>query len=117
MRFMFLIHTAADAAPTPALLTAMHELAKQEVAAGRMIADAGLFPPAMSKLVRVRGRKLMVTDGPFTETKELVGGFAVFELPDMAAAEESARVFMDLHREHMPDWEGVCEIRELGGSP
>ncbi|HEY3947396.1 YciI family protein [Phenylobacterium sp.] len=116
MRFMFLIHTAAEAAPTPALMTAMHAMAQREVAAGRMIADAGLSSAADAKRVQVRSRKLTVLDGPFAETKEVVGGFAIFELPDMAAAEASARAFMDLHREHMPDWEGVCEIRQIAGS-
>ena len=116
MRFMFMIHAAGDAAPTPELMTAMHDLAQREVAAGRMIYDGGLAPVSAARTVRIKGRKLMVLDGPFTETKEVIGGFAIFELPDAAAAEESARQFMDLHLEHMPGWEGVCEIRQIAGS-
>jgi hypothetical protein len=116
MRFLFMIQTAQEAHPPPELLNAMHEMAKREVAAGRMIADGGLMPLAAGKRVRIKGRKLMVLDGPFTETKEVIGGFALFELPDMAAAVESARQFMALHLEYMPDWDGACEIRQIAGS-
>jgi hypothetical protein len=116
MRFMFIIKTVCDAAPTPALLEAMHVMAEREVTAGRMIADAGLMPRDAGVEVAIRKRKLTVTDGPFAETKEVIGGFAMFELPDMAAAVESARQFMDLHLAHMPDWDGVCEVRQVAGS-
>ena len=116
MRFMFIIHTDADAAPTPDLMEAMHDLAQREVAAGRMIADGGLFPPAMGAGLRVKSGKVVAIDGPFAETKEVIGGFAIFELPDMAAAQESARTFLDLHVRHLPGWEGLCEIRPIAGS-
>ncbi|MBS0360628.1 MAG: hypothetical protein JSR98_04555 [Proteobacteria bacterium] len=116
MRFMFIMQSDAEAMPPPELIAAMHEMAQREVAAGRMISDGGLAPAAAGKRMRLKSRKLMVTDGPFAETKEIIGGFAIFELPDMAAAEESARQFMSLHLAHMPDWEGVCEIRQIAGS-
>jgi hypothetical protein len=116
MRFMFLIQSDQQAFPTPEMMTAMHEMATREIAAGRMIADGGLAPAAAGKRARIKGRKLAVTDGPFIETKEVIGGFAIFELPDMEAAVESARAFMQLHLEHMPGWEGVCEIRQIAGS-
>jgi len=114
MRFMFVIHAAAEAAPTPELMEAMHALAQQEVKAGRMIYDGGLTPGG--KQLRLKSGRVIVVDGPFAETKEVIGGFAIFELPDMAAAEASARRFLDLHRVHAPGWEGVCEIREVAGS-
>lgn len=116
MRFMFLIRSASDAAPTPELMAAMHELAKQEVSAGRMIYDGGLFPPTVGLQLRLKSGKVLVRDGPFAETKEVLGGFAIFELPDMAAAEESARQFLALHQKHAPTWEGTCEIRQVAGS-
>jgi hypothetical protein len=116
MRFMFIIRGASDMAPTPALMEAMHTLAVREVQAGRMIQDGGLAPRDMGAEVSIRKRKLVVTDGPFAETKEVIGGFALFELPDMAAAIQSARDFMGLHEEHMPGWEGVCEVRMVAGS-
>ncbi|HLZ76834.1 YciI family protein [Phenylobacterium sp.] len=118
MRFMFIIKTDGQqtAGPPPAMMEAMHAMAQREVAAGRMISDGGLFPRDAGAEVSIRKRKLAVTDGPFAETKEVIGGFAVFELPDMAAAIQSARDFMELHVEHMPGWEGVCEVRQIAGS-
>jgi hypothetical protein len=116
MRFMFLIHSASEVQPSPELMTAMHEMAVREVTAGRMIQDGGLTPPAMGKQLRLKSGRLVMLDGPFTETKEAIGGFALFELPDMAAAEESARRFMELHVRHLPGWEGICEIRQVAGS-
>lgn len=116
MRFMFIIKSEAEAMPTPEMAQAMHELAREEIAAGRMIQDGGLMPERTAKAVRIRKRKMMVLDGPFTETKEVIGGFAIFELPDEAAAVESARRFLDLHLRFMPDWEGTCEVRQIAGS-
>ena len=52
-------------------------------------------------------------DGPFVETKELIGGYAIFELRDMEEAVAAAKEFMQLHLEHMPGWEGTCEVRVL----
>ena len=116
MRFMFIITSEMEAMPTPEMIQAMHELAVEEIAAGRMVQDGGLMPLSTGKRVRIRKRKMMVLDGPFAETKEVIGGFAIFELPDEAAAVASARKFLDLHLRFMPDWEGTCEVRQIAGS-
>jgi hypothetical protein len=116
MRFMFVIYSASETGPTPELAEAMHQMAAEEVAAGRMIYDGGLMPAALGMGLRLKSGKVVVLDGPFTETKEMLGGFAIFELPDMAAAEASARQFLALHQRHAPGWEGVCEIRQIAGS-
>ena len=57
----------------------------------------------------------MVTDGPFTETHEVIGGFAQFELKSKEAAVESAVRFMELHKKHWPGWEGETEVRQMFG--
>jgi hypothetical protein len=116
VKFMFLIHSVSEGPPSQALLEAMHQMAAQEVAAGRMIYDGGLAPASLGMQLRLKSGKVVVLDGPFTETKEMLGGFAIFELPDMAAAEASARDFLALHQRYAPAWEGVCEIREIAGS-
>ena len=117
MRFMFILHGETEGGPpTPALAEAMHAMAEREVKAGRMIADGGLFPPSAGAQVRLKSGKVLVTDGPFTEAKEVIGGFAIFELPDMAAAIESAERFLDLHRVHAPGREMRCEVRQIAGS-
>jgi len=54
---------------------------------------------------------LGVVDGPFVEAKEVIGGYAIFELPGKEEAVASATEFMQLHKDLSPGWEGVCELR------
>jgi hypothetical protein len=63
--------------------------------------------------VRSKGGKLTVIDGPFTEAKEVVGGYAVLEWASREKAVEAALAFMRLHSEHWPSWEGECEVRPI----
>jgi hypothetical protein len=97
--------------PTPALMEAMGKLADREIKAGRMIDNGGLMPVAMGAQVKISDGKLSVIDGPFVEAKELIGGYAIFELRDKEEAVAAAVEFMQLHKEHMPGWEGTCEVR------
>jgi hypothetical protein len=115
MRFMYIVTSPQpDKGPTPALMEAMGKLADREIKAGRMLDTGGLMPIAMAGAqVRITNNKLGVIDGPFVETKELIGGYAIFELRDMDEAVAAAKEFMQLHLEHMPGWEGTCEVRVL----
>ncbi|MEH2530182.1 hypothetical protein V1274_001191 [Bradyrhizobium sp. AZCC 1614] len=115
MRFMYIVTSSQpDKGPTPALMEAMGKLAEREIKAGRMLDTGGLMPIAMTGAqVRITDGKLGVIDGPFVESKELIGGYAIFELRDMEEAVAAAREFMQLHIEHMPGWEGTCEVRVL----
>ena len=93
-------------------MEAMGKLAEREIKAGRMLDTGGLMPIAMTGAqVKITDGKLSVVDGPFVETKELIGGYAIFELRDKEEAVAAAREFMQLHLEHMPGWEGTCEVR------
>ena len=65
--------------------------------------------------MRLASGKVSVTDGPFTEAKEVVGGFAIFEAPSKAEMLRWTIRFMDLHKKHFPGWEGVCEVRQIAG--
>ncbi|MBN8938295.1 MAG: hypothetical protein J0H01_02345 [Rhizobiales bacterium] len=116
MRFMFMVRSAHGGPPTPALMEAMHKLAQREIKAGRMLDDGGLMPLAMGAQVNVARNQVTVIDGPFAEAKEVVGGYAIFELPNKEAAVASAVEFMQLHAEFMPGWEGTCEVRAMAGS-
>jgi hypothetical protein len=80
-----------------------------------MIANGGLAPTANSTRVRVSNGKLTVKDGPFTEAKEMIGGFAQFELKSKEEAIEGAVRFMELHKKYWPGWEGETEIRQIFG--
>ena len=64
---------------------------------------------------QVKGGKLTVTDGPFAESKEVLGGYAILEPPNREAAIQSMIEFMELHRLYGEGWEGVCEMREMVG--
>jgi hypothetical protein len=81
MRFMFIVKSAHSGAPTPELLQAMGKLADREIKAGRLLDQGGLMPLATGAQVRIANGKLAVTDGPFVEAKEVIGGYAIFELP------------------------------------
>ena len=65
----------------------------------------------MGAQVRITDGKLSVVDGPFVEAKEVIGGYAIFELRDKQEAIEKAVEFMQVHRDNMPGWEGTCEVR------
>src|SRR6478609_3735055 len=108
MRFMYIVTSAHPGPPTPELLEAMHKLAQREIKAGRM-------PLAMGAQVRIKGGQLSVVDGPFVETKEVIGGYAIFELRDKEEALASAKEFMQLHKDLMPGWEGTCKLRMFAG--
>ena len=73
------------------------------------------MPLATGAQVRIADGKLSVIDGPFVEAKEVVGGYAIFELRDKEEAVAMAKEFMQLHKDFMPDWEGTCELRAFAG--
>ena len=116
MRFMYIVTSSQPPRPpTPALMEAMGKLADREIKAGRMIDNGGLMPVAMGAQVRITDGKLSVVDGPFVETKEMIGGYAIFELRDKEEALVMAKEFMQLHVDFMPGWEGTCELRAFAG--
>jgi hypothetical protein len=115
MRFMSIITTADTSMPTPELMEAMGKLADREIKAGRMIDMGGLMPLADGVQVRIRDGELGVIDGPFVEAKEVIGGYAIMEFRNKEEALASAVEFMQLHRQHMPGWEGTCEVRAMAG--
>jgi hypothetical protein len=99
--------------PSPALMQAMQKISEREIKAGRMIDNGGLTPLASGARVRIIDGELSVIDGPFIEAKEVIGGYAIFELRDKAEALAMAKEFMQLHLDHMPGWDGTCELRAL----
>ena len=117
MRFMFIVKTAHSGPPTPALMQAMHKLADREIKAGRMLDSGGLTPLATGAQVRITDGQLSVIDGPFVEAKEVIGGYAIFELRSKEEAVAAAVEFMQLHKDFMPGWEGTCECRAFAAGP
>jgi hypothetical protein len=114
MRFMMIVKHAEKQGPPPqALMDAITKLVEEEAKAGTMIGNGGLGPTAQGARVRLSGGKVTVTDGPFAETKEVIGGYAQFELKSKEEAVKSAVRFMELHKKHWPGWEGETEVRQM----
>jgi len=114
MRFMTMVKSSERSGPPPqALMDAIAKLGEEGVKPGVMVEMGGLLPSAMGARVRVAGGKLSVTDGPVTEAKEVIGGYAVYQVKSKEEALEWTRRFMELHREYWKSWEGESEIRQL----
>jgi hypothetical protein len=95
------------------LLDAMGEFVGGAMKTGAMIDTAGLKPTSEGSRVKLSGGKIRVTDGPFTESKEIIGGYALVNATSKADAMVFARKFMELHQKHWPAFEGECEVRPL----
>jgi hypothetical protein len=116
MKFMMIVkHPEKQGPPPKELMDAIAILSEESAKAGNMLGSGGLGPTALGARVRLSGGKVTVTDGPFTEAKEVVGGYAQFELKSKEEAVESAVRFMELHKKHWPGWEGETEVRQMCG--
>src|SRR5215212_3890834 len=112
MKYLMLIKHAelpSGTMPPQGLMDAMGTFVHESLASGTLVDTAGLRPTSDGVRIRSRGGKLTTTDGPFTEAKEVVGGFAVVEAKTRAQAMELATKFVDLHRVHWPEFECECE--------
>jgi hypothetical protein len=116
MRYMMIVkHPETQCRPPKALMDAIAKLGEEAVKAGTMLGNGGLMPTAEGARVRLSGGQLSVIDGPFTEAKEVIGGYAQFELKSKEEAIEGALRFMELHQKHWPGWEGETEVRPMFG--
>ncbi|MFZ0321050.1 MAG: YciI family protein [Candidatus Sulfotelmatobacter sp.] len=114
MKFMMIVkHGEKQGPPPKELMDAIAILAQEEVKSGTMLGNGGLFPTAQGARVRLSGGRVTVTDGPFSEAKEVIGGYAQFELKSKEEAVQSAVQFMELHKKYWPGWEGETEVRQM----
>jgi hypothetical protein len=118
MRFMMMMKAdknyEAGIPPSPELMAAIGKLTDDMVKAGVLVQTGGLLPSSRGARIRVARGGLTVTDGPFPETKEVIGGFAIVEAASRDEAIKLARRFMELHVSvGGPSYEGECEIRQL----
>jgi hypothetical protein len=115
MRFLSMIRIdeTAGQVPSEQLMADMGRLIEELTRSGQLISTAGLRPTSDGVRVRLhRGGRLSVVDGPFTETKEVIGGYAILEAASKAEAVELTRRFL---RVHGTDWDVECEVRPLDG--
>jgi hypothetical protein len=95
------------------LFDAMGEFVTGAMKSGAILETAGLQPTAKGFRVRLAQGAITVTDGPFAESKEIVGGYALVQANSRPEALSLARQFMEIHRVHWPAFEGECEVRPL----
>jgi len=102
--------------PPPALYAAMDEYMAKSIKAGVLVSAGGLAPTSEGAKLKARGGRIAVIDGPFAETKEVIGGYAFVEAPSKAEAIRLATEFIEVHFKA-----GVMnvdvEIREVQGGP
>jgi len=116
MRFMMIVKSSESSGrPPQALMDAIDKLGQEANKAGTMVASGGLAPTAVSTRIRVSRGQITKIDGPFTEAKEVIGGYAIFDLKSREEAIEGAQRFMELHKKYWPGWEGETEIRQIFG--
>jgi hypothetical protein len=118
MRFMMIVKAdpsyESGRPPDPALLAAVGKLSEEMTRAGVLLQSGGLLPSSKGARVRVSGGKMTVTDGPFAETKELIGGFAILEAASKEEAIRLGKEFMQLHVDVLGQpYEGTLEVRPM----
>jgi hypothetical protein len=99
--------------PPPALMEAMGKFVEKSLKEGTLVDTGGLLPSQDGVRVRLEGGHLTVTDGPFSESKEIIGGWAILKTDSKAEAIRIATEFMELHRVHWPGFEGESELRPM----
>lgn len=115
MRYMMLLSGANPSTPpSPELFEAIMKLGGEATQAGVLLDTAGLLPSASGARVSLAGAKLTVTDGPFTESKELIS-YALYEVRSKEEAIEWASRFMKVHRDLWAGWEGSTDILQVMG--
>ena len=108
MKFLSIYkHVERNIPPTQDEMARMGKLIEEGFKAGWLVATEGCLPSALGARVRRAGSNISVTDGPFTEAKELVGGFAILQANSKQEAIELTRKFLQIAGE------GECELRQL----
>lgn len=107
MRFLSIYKSAENGPPTPEEMERMGKLVEEGMKAGYLVAVEGCLPSVMGARVRLSNGDVTVTDGPFTESKEVVGGFAILEAASREEAIRRVREFLAVAGD------GECELRQL----
>jgi hypothetical protein len=102
-----------ESSPPQALMEAMGTFVERSLKDGTLVDTGGLLPSKDGSRVRLAKGKITVTDGPFSESKEIIGGWAILNVATKADAVRIATEFMELHRKHWPGFEGESEVRPM----
>ena len=114
MRFLSMIRIDENSGQVPSeqLMSDKDKMIEKKTREGVLIHTTGLRPTAEGVRVRLRGGRLSTVDGPFAETKEVVGGFAILEAGSLKEAIELTKRFLMIHGN---EWDIECEVRQLEG--
>lgn len=114
MRYLSMVRIdeTRDQKPSEQLMHDMGKLIEDWTRKGTLINTAGLRPTAEGARVRLRKGELSTTDGPFTESKEVIGGYAILEAASLKDAIELTRRFLAIHGK---EWDIECEVRQIDG--
>ena len=108
MRFISIYKTPErNTPPTPEEMANMGKLIEDWMKSGKLLGTEGCMPSALGARVRIDNGKVSVSDGPFTEAKEVVGGFAILNAPSKEVAIEYVKEFLAF------TGQGECEVRQL----
>jgi hypothetical protein len=108
MRFISIYkHPECNTPPSAEEMCRMGKLIEDWMKSGKLLGTEGCMPTAMGARVRIDDGKFTVSDGPFTEAKEVVGGFAILNAPSKEAAVEYVKEFLQF------TGKGECEVRQL----
>ena len=117
MRYMIMVKAREDVgAPPPRLLEAMGRDMAELLQSGVMVEAGGLLPSVAGARVRLTGDRVAVTDGPFTEATELVGGYSIMQVDSHDEAVALGRRVIEIHQQFWPGWQGEAEVRRLADS-
>ena len=114
MRFLSMIRVdeTTGQRPSEQLMRDIGQLIEEMTRQGVLVSTAGLRPSAEGARIRLRNGTLSTTDGPFTESKEVIGGFAILEAKSRQEALELVQRFLRIHGD---EWDIECELRQLDG--
>ena len=114
MRFLSMIRVDEKSSKVPSeqLMSDMGKLIDEMTRAGVLVSTAGLRPSAEGVRIRLRRGQLSASDGPFTEAKEVIGGYAILEAKSKEEAVELTKRFLRVHGD---EWDIECELRQLDG--
>jgi hypothetical protein len=122
MRFMILVtgdnDYEAGRRPPPELAASVGALGEKMVKAGAMLEAGGLLPSSHGARLRASDGQVHVTDGPFAEAKEVIGGYAILRTRSKQEAIEYARLLLQAHMDVLgPSYQGQIEVRQISDGP
>lgn len=113
LTFIRHLESYRETPPPAALVEAMGRFVQRSLKEGTLVDKGGLLPSRDGVRVRLAAGKISVTDGPFSESKEIIGGWAILEVASKAEAIRVTTEIMELHRNHWPGFEGEVEVRPM----